>query len=64
VALFPFTAVRGIFPGHIDDTLFPFVLSLSKYERTLQIMNGFFKPDSFFEWFFNPYPSINSGRTD
>ncbi|MDR2506406.1 MAG: hypothetical protein LBD67_00185 [Candidatus Accumulibacter sp.] len=32
------------------------MLSLSKYERTLQIMNGFFNPDSFFEWFFNPYP--------
>ncbi|MDR2507142.1 MAG: hypothetical protein LBD67_03980 [Candidatus Accumulibacter sp.] len=40
--------------------LSPFVLSLSKYERALRLSN----PDSFFESFFNPYPSINSGRTD
>ncbi|MDR2508449.1 MAG: hypothetical protein LBD67_10785 [Candidatus Accumulibacter sp.] len=33
------------------------MLSLSKYERTLQIMKGFSSPDSFFESFFNPYPS-------
>ncbi|MDR2506782.1 MAG: hypothetical protein LBD67_02130 [Candidatus Accumulibacter sp.] len=48
------------------------MLSLSKYERTLQIMNGFSNPDSFFESFFNPYPSTSflrqaqdgAGRTD
>ncbi|MDR2506434.1 MAG: hypothetical protein LBD67_00325 [Candidatus Accumulibacter sp.] len=48
------------------------MLSLSKHERTLQIMNGFFNPDSFFEWFFNPHPSTSflrqaqdgAGRTD
>ncbi|MDR2507648.1 MAG: hypothetical protein LBD67_06600 [Candidatus Accumulibacter sp.] len=37
--------------------LSPFVLSLSKYERTLQIMSDFSNPDSFFESFFNPYLS-------
>ncbi|MDR2507476.1 MAG: hypothetical protein LBD67_05705 [Candidatus Accumulibacter sp.] len=31
----------------------PFVLSLSKHERTLSLSS----PDSFYEWFFNPYPS-------
>ncbi|MDR2507887.1 MAG: hypothetical protein LBD67_07845 [Candidatus Accumulibacter sp.] len=48
------------------------MLSLSKYERVLQIMNGFSNPDSFFESFFNPYPSTSflrqaqdgAGRTD
>ncbi|MDR2507052.1 MAG: hypothetical protein LBD67_03520 [Candidatus Accumulibacter sp.] len=34
------------------------MLSLSKYERTLLIMNDFSNPDSFFESFFNPYLSI------
>ncbi|MDR2507099.1 MAG: hypothetical protein LBD67_03755 [Candidatus Accumulibacter sp.] len=38
------------------------MLSLSKYERTLQVVNTLSKPDSFFESFFNPYPSINSLR--
>ncbi|MDR2507817.1 MAG: hypothetical protein LBD67_07470 [Candidatus Accumulibacter sp.] len=36
--------------------LFPFVLSLSKYERTLRAINDFSNPDSFFKWFFNPSP--------
>ncbi|MDR2507922.1 MAG: hypothetical protein LBD67_08020 [Candidatus Accumulibacter sp.] len=43
-------------PNHRQH-LFPFVLSLSKYERTLQVMNGFSNLDSLFEWFFNPHPS-------
>ncbi|MDR2507866.1 MAG: hypothetical protein LBD67_07740 [Candidatus Accumulibacter sp.] len=58
-------------PNH-RHPLSPFVLSLSKYERTLQIMNDFSNPDSFFESFFNPYPSTSflrqaqdgAGRTD
>ncbi|MDR2506801.1 MAG: hypothetical protein LBD67_02235 [Candidatus Accumulibacter sp.] len=45
--------------GTHRQNLSPFVLSLSKYERTLQPF-----PSVFFESFFNPYPSINSGRTD
>ncbi|MDR2507193.1 MAG: hypothetical protein LBD67_04265 [Candidatus Accumulibacter sp.] len=44
--------------------LFPFVLSLSKYERTLKLLNTLSNPDSFFESFFNPHPSTGSGRTD
>jgi hypothetical protein len=35
------------------------VLSLSKHERTLQAVNTLSNPDSFFEWFFNPYPSTS-----
>ncbi|MDR2507257.1 MAG: hypothetical protein LBD67_04585 [Candidatus Accumulibacter sp.] len=57
-------AGRTDWKGVLRQHLSPFVLSLSKYERTLQIMNDFSNPDSFFESFFNPYPSINSGRTD
>ncbi|MDR2507590.1 MAG: hypothetical protein LBD67_06305 [Candidatus Accumulibacter sp.] len=52
--------------------LSPFVLSLSKYERTLRAVNDLSSPDSFFESFFNPYPSTSflrqaqdgAGRTD
>ncbi|MDR2506867.1 MAG: hypothetical protein LBD67_02570, partial [Candidatus Accumulibacter sp.] len=39
--------------------IFPFVLSLSKYERTLWTVNALPDPDSFFESFFNPYPSTS-----
>ncbi|MDR2507638.1 MAG: hypothetical protein LBD67_06545 [Candidatus Accumulibacter sp.] len=42
--------------------LSPFVLSLSKYERALQAVNTLSNPDSFFELFFNPYPSTRSGQ--
>ncbi|MDR2507323.1 MAG: hypothetical protein LBD67_04920 [Candidatus Accumulibacter sp.] len=40
-----------------ERRIFPFVLSLSKQERTLKAVNGLFNPHSFFESFFNPYPS-------
>ncbi|MDR2506483.1 MAG: hypothetical protein LBD67_00570 [Candidatus Accumulibacter sp.] len=33
------------------------MLSLSKQERTLKVVNTLSKPDSFFEWFFNPCSS-------
>ncbi|MDR2507297.1 MAG: hypothetical protein LBD67_04785, partial [Candidatus Accumulibacter sp.] len=45
-------------PKH-RQRLFPFVLSLSKYERTLRAVNALPDPDSFFESFFNPYPSTS-----
>ncbi|MDR2506705.1 MAG: hypothetical protein LBD67_01705 [Candidatus Accumulibacter sp.] len=35
------------------------MLSLSKYERTLQGVNERSNPHSFFESFFNPYPSTS-----
>ncbi|MDR2507623.1 MAG: hypothetical protein LBD67_06470 [Candidatus Accumulibacter sp.] len=58
-------------PEH-RQRLSPFVLSLSKQERTLQVVNTLSNPDSFFESFFNPYPSTGflrqaqdgAGRTD
>ncbi|MDR2508191.1 MAG: hypothetical protein LBD67_09420 [Candidatus Accumulibacter sp.] len=48
------------------------MLSLSKYERTLQAVSTLSNPDSFFESFSNPYPSTTflrqaqdgAGRTD
>ncbi|MDR2508469.1 MAG: hypothetical protein LBD67_10890 [Candidatus Accumulibacter sp.] len=33
------------------------MLSLSKYEQALRGVNELSSPDSFFEWFSNPYPS-------
>ncbi|MDR2506485.1 MAG: hypothetical protein LBD67_00580 [Candidatus Accumulibacter sp.] len=33
------------------------MLSLSKHERTLKVINTLFKPDSFFGSFFNPCSS-------
>ncbi|MDR2507291.1 MAG: hypothetical protein LBD67_04755 [Candidatus Accumulibacter sp.] len=42
----------------------PVVSFVEPYERTLQVVNTLSNPDSFFEWFFNPYPSTSSGRTD
>ncbi|MDR2506414.1 MAG: hypothetical protein LBD67_00225 [Candidatus Accumulibacter sp.] len=57
-------SVHGDFVGTHRQRVFPFVLSLSKYERTLQVTNTLSNPDSFFESFFNPYPSTSSGRTD
>ncbi|MDR2507457.1 MAG: hypothetical protein LBD67_05610 [Candidatus Accumulibacter sp.] len=55
-----------ILPGYIDDTLFPFVLSLSKQERTLRglpnaslirIVQGKGIPG-----LSNPCPSTGSGQ--
>ncbi|MDR2506420.1 MAG: hypothetical protein LBD67_00255 [Candidatus Accumulibacter sp.] len=42
------------------------MLSLSKYERTLEAVNDLSNPDSFFKSFFNPYPSTTpiSVRTE
>ncbi|MDR2507054.1 MAG: hypothetical protein LBD67_03530 [Candidatus Accumulibacter sp.] len=48
---------RANLPNH-RQRLSPFVLSLSKQERTLQVVNTLSNPDSFFESFFNPYLSI------
>ncbi|MDR2506741.1 MAG: hypothetical protein LBD67_01905 [Candidatus Accumulibacter sp.] len=68
MALFPFTTVRGDFAGTHRRHLFPFVLSLSKYERTLRglpnaslirVVQGKDIPG-----LSSPYPSTSSGRTD